>query len=132
MEATADQGSEFFLSPGSGDEWIDLTCKDGSVKSTEFVWVDRGDRVKMSFNALYVSSREPFGYAYAVGEVTQTGELKSQTGDDEVFGVFPPSAAQIVLLQHNGNTIRFDRADAADPAEMAGAVRERPRSGPPA
>jgi len=102
---------EFSLRAESGDEWFKVTRQDRSLRSGEYVLVDRGDTVEISFNAFHINSRKPFGYVYsAEAEVTHAGELLIRKGDGEVFGAFTASANPIVLLQSKGNMIRFDRA----------------------
>ncbi len=127
---SADAASgEFLLHAESGDEWFKVTRQDGSPRSGEYVLVDRGDALEISFNAVHVSKRESIGYISRVAaEVTPAGELLIRSAGDEVFGVFATSANPIALLNRNGNMIRFDRADCPDAERIARAVGKPPRA----
>lgn|GEM_PF-2915841 len=107
---------EFFLSDGSGDEWFEVIdgCEGSSRQEGNIVVVNRGDKLKICFNAISISKREAPGFVYeADAEISAEGELVLINGLREVFGCFPAAepARMILLDQRNGNFVRFCRTD---------------------
>ena len=101
---------EFVLSNGSGDEYFELLNDEGEVvQEGEEIRVTRGDRVRLSFNALHQSSREyaEFGTQYVWEGIVHI--------DEEGFLVLPKGAKHaavgelIEIYPQNRNTIRFHR-----------------------
>lgn len=112
---------EFFLSDGSGDEWFEVIDRGGgsSRQKGDLVGVNRGDKLKILFNAISISTRESPGFVYeADAEISADGELLLVNGRQQVFGRFPAAepARKIFLDRKNGNSVRFSRTDRAMPS----------------
>jgi hypothetical protein len=101
---------EFYLSEGSGDEFFQVLDQNGAiVRQGEVVGVNRGDRVRVSFNAFFQNSREyaQYGKRYALESillVDADGLLVLSNGDKH------PADGFIDLYQRNGNCLKFSHS----------------------
>jgi hypothetical protein len=107
---TIDRDGEYFLKAMSGDEYFEVLGKDDSIlRSGEEVTFNKGDRVRVMFNALHQSAREwaDCGYRYVcegILTVDEDGTLISPAGKFQ--------AGVIDLYKQNGNQMEFGRVEA--------------------
>jgi hypothetical protein len=103
---------EFYLSEGSGDEYFEVLNEEGeTVRDGDTVQIGRGDRVRLSFNALHMSAREAWehGKQYVwtgLVEVDEDGCLVLPKGSK-----CQPDGSLIDIYPQNGNCLRFGRTE---------------------
>lgn len=103
---------EFYLSDGSGDEYFEvLNENDEKVREGEVVLIGRGDRVRVNFDAFYMSAREyaEYGMRYVwagILRVDEDGLLVLPNGQKR-----PADGSVIDLRPENGNCMKFGRTD---------------------
>lgn len=104
-EPSVQQSREFFISSVSGDELFEL----GGHQS-ELIYCGRGDRVEIFFGRVHVSASEEPQWVYGCcAEISHEGELILFDVHGQSDTKYLPSADPIVLIESNGNAIRFER-----------------------
>jgi len=107
------KSAEFYLASESGDEWLDVLDSGGGSRAGEVVLVDRGERLRISFNAICSSSRDMMtGYVYTgEAEISDTGELVLRGAGPGILATHAASDKVIILDSNNDNWLRFGRVN---------------------
>jgi hypothetical protein len=104
------KNSEFYLAEGSGDEYFELLdYGDNVICKGKVIRIDRGDRVRVSVNALFMSVAEyaEFGKQHsmdAMARIDEDGRLVFSNGDS-----YDANGGLIEVYPGSGNAIQYGR-----------------------